>query len=81
MLKYLNTNHGDQGCYFQFEAILNVLVISFRSILIPMLWLYMTIINILLFRCRDQLKTSESDVYRRHILTSIVSPCIERVNP
>ena len=33
-----------------------------------------------MFQCEDQHKTSESDVYRRQIVTSKVDPCTERVN-
>ena len=31
---------------------------------------FMTILNSLLFQCRDRIMTSKSDVYRRQILTS-----------
>ena len=37
------------------------------------------IINILLFQCGDRLWTSESDVYRRQILTFNVGPRTESV--
>ena len=37
------------------------------------------IINILLFQCGDRLWTSESNVYRRQILTSKVDPHTEIV--
>ena len=52
---------------------------SFRFISIPMLWSSVIII-ILLFQCEDRLQTSESDVYRRQILTSKVDPRPGRVN-
>ena len=39
----------------------------------------MAIMNIYLFQCGDRLQTSESDVYRRHILTSKVGPHAEGV--
>ena len=35
--------------------------------------------HISLFQCRDRFETSESDVYRRQILTSKVGPCVEEV--
>ena len=39
ILKYFCINHGDQR-FLQFEIIINVLVVSFRFIWIPMLWVY-----------------------------------------
>ena len=39
-----------------------------------------TIINSLPFQCEDRLQTSESDVYRRQLLTSKVDPRAERVD-
>ena len=44
-----------------------------------MLWFY-GIINISFFQCGDRLYTSESDVYRRQILTCKDGPRTERVN-
>ena len=44
---------------FLFKIIINVLIIYFRLIWIPMLWVY------------GHLYRSESDVYRRQILTSV----------
>ena len=39
-LKKISENLGDQKLFFQFEIIINVLVISFWFIWIPMLWVY-----------------------------------------
>ena len=41
----------------------------------------LTYLVVLLLPCEDQLLTSESDVYGRHILTSEVGPRTERVKP
>ena len=67
--------------FSQIETILNVLVISFRFILIPMLWVYGHYNCFNSFSAGTSLharvwrpQTSESDVHRRHILTSVDSP-------
>ena len=62
--------------FSQIETILNVLVISFRFILIPMLWVYghYNCFNSFSAGTRGRPQTSESDVHRRHILTSVDSP-------
>ena len=41
----------------------------------------MAIIHFQFFQRGDRLKTSESDVYRRHILTPEDGPSAERVKP
>ena len=75
-LKYIYTNHGDQRV-FSIRNHHNVLVRSDRFIWIHMSWVYgHYILFISLF-----LWTSESDVYRRQILTSKDGPRAERVNP
>ena len=62
-LKYIYINHGEKRVFLIWNH--HVLVSSFRFIWIPML-LMGSIINIL---PRDRLYMSESDVYRRQILT------------
>ena len=61
--------------FFQFEITINVLVSSFRFIWIPMSWVYA---HFFFFQCGDSLQASESDVWRRQILTSKDGPCAER---
>ena len=39
-LNYFYANHGDQTFFFQFEIIINLLVVSFRSYRLPMLLVY-----------------------------------------
>ena len=66
-LKYLCTNHGDQRVLFQFEIIL-----SRSSSFNHLCYGSTAILNIFIL--------SESDVYRRHILTYKqvrVQPCID----
>ena len=65
--------------FFQFEIIINVLVSSFRFIWIPMLWVYghYKYFNSLYVFIR--LYTSETDVYRRQILTYKDGPRTEGV--
>ena len=62
--------------FFQFEIIINVLVSSFCF---TMLWVYGHNKCFYFFQCGDRLHTSESDVYRRQILTYKDGPRTERV--
>ena len=55
------------------------------NMILGVLWITLSpvttaIKNVLHFHCGDRLKTSESDVYRRQILTSNVGPRAERGN-
>ena len=59
--------------FFQVEIIINVSVSSFRFI-----WNFWIPLELFL-QCRDRLWTSESDVYRRQILTTKVYPRAVRV--
>ena len=75
-------SHGDQRDV-KCEIIQNILVSSFGFIQMPMLlvygyykYVYSAGIDI-----RLQILTSDSDVYRRQILTSIVDPGAVRVEP
>ena len=72
-------NLRGQRVFFLFEIIIIVLVSYFRFI-----WIHMfrstVIINILILTVRDHLYTSESDVYRRQILTYKDGSWPERVN-
>ena len=61
---------------FQFEIILRI---SFSVVWIPMLWVYGNYTFFYFSQCEDRLLTSESDVYRRQILTSIDGLRTDRV--
>ena len=79
---YVCMSHGDRKSFFQFEIIINALVSSLRFIWIHMLWVYSH--SFFLFLRSPhwkywRLKTSESDVFRRQILTSKDGPRAERV--
>ena len=65
--------------YFQIEIIINVLVLSFRVHLSTYVMRLRPLIIFEFFQCGDRLFTSESDVYRRQILTYKGSPHAERV--
>ena len=65
--------------FFQIEIIVNALVSCFWFIWIHMLWVYRHWKYFIFFLCGDRLYTSESDVYRRHILTYKDDPRTGRV--
>ena len=60
--------------FFQYEIIINVLVMSFRFIWIPMLWVYGHYTYFTL-----AVRGSTLDIYRRLILTSKINPRAVRV--
>ena len=67
--------------FFQFEIIINVFVSSFRFILIPMLWVYghCKYFNFFSAGPGYRFYASETDVYRRQILTDKDGRRTERV--
>ena len=71
--------------FFQFKITINILVSSFRFIWIPMLWVYghylIMIKNICTLTVRGSNLESESDVYRRQILTTKVAPRAVKFKP
>ena len=56
--------------FIQFEIIINILVIFFCFISLPMLWVY-AIINMVFLQYGDLIQTSQSEVYRR--LMSVIA--------
>ena len=46
-----------------------------------MLWVYFAILKLQFIQCEDRLFRSETDIYKRQILTSKVGPDTERVSP
>ena len=67
-LKYFYINHGDQRCCFQFENTMNVFS-----------YFFLIHSNTYMFIFSWRLYTSESDVYRRQILTYKDGPRAERL--
>ena len=78
-LKLFGINHGPKR-FIQIKNVLNVLIRSFHFILIPMLWAYVCFNYVNYFSAGTVFYTSESDVYRRQILTYKDGPRAERVN-
>ena len=80
-LKYVCINHGVQRFFFTLKSSWNVLALSasFEYLCYGSL----STANINVFNSSNAgmvFYTSESDVYRRHILTYKDGPCAERVN-
>ena len=78
VLKYFLYKQREQ-LFSLFEIIRNALVLALFDSFEYLIYGATVIINIVLFQCGDRLCTSESDVYRRQILTYKVGPRAERV--
>ena len=61
--------------FLQFKIIINIIISSFY-----LRYAAKVVINVFLSQRGDRLKTSQSDVYRRQILTSKVGPRAVMVN-